>query len=196
MFTGIIQEMGFVQSIQKCPDGIRVSISAKKTLKGLKQGESIAVNGVCLTATDIKKTSFFADLLPETMRDTNLGNLAKGEPVNLEQSLRFQDRIEGHLVSGHVEGVGLIQERKKSGNTLLLKISIPSAIKKYCILKGSIAVDGVSLTIQSLYRGGITVSIIPATAKVTTLGNKEVGAVVNLESDLVGKYLERLVKHA
>jgi riboflavin synthase len=199
MFTGIIEEMGLVQSIFKWVSGTRVSISAKKTLKGLKRGGSIAVNGVCLTATEISKTGFFADLLPETARDTNMGKFVKGEKVNLERALRLEDRIEGHLVSGHVEGMGIIQERKESGNTLSLKISTPSVIKKYCVLKGSIAVDGVSLTIQSLYRGGttsaggITVAIIPATAKATTLGNKGAGALVNLESDLIGKYLERLL---
>jgi len=193
MFTGIIQEMGVVSLIHQSPNGVRVSILAKKILKGLKRGGSIAVNGVCLTAIDIKKTGFSADLLPETLRDTNMGSLVKGESVNLELAMRFmKGRIDGHIVSGHVEGLGMIQERKESGNTLSLKISIPPAIKKYAILKGSIAVDGVSLTIQSLYRGGITVAIIPATAKVTTLGIKEVGASVNLESDLIAKYAKGL----
>ncbi len=190
MFTGIIQEMGKVSSMRKPAEGVRIAIFAHKTLRGLKRGGSVAVNGVCLTAIAISKTGFSADLLPETLRDTNLGSLVKGDRVNLEQALRFKDRIEGHLVSGHVEGVGLIQERKALGNTLSLKITIPKGIKKYCILKGSIAVDGVSLTLQSLHRSTITVAIIPATAKRTTLGIKEVGASVNLESDCIAKYAE------
>lgn len=193
MFTGIVEEMGVVQAIRNMPSGIGISISAKKTLKGLKRGGSIAVNGVCLTATDISKTGFSADLVPETIRDTHLGNLKKGEKVNLERAMRLKQRIDGHLVSGHVEGVGIIKERKESGNTLSLKITIPPKIKKYCILKGSIAVDGVSLTIQSIYRGGITIAIIPSTAKMTILGIKEVLSVVNLESDLILKNLARLV---
>ena len=198
MFTGIVEEMGVVQWIRKWPSGIGISISAKKTLKGLKPGGSIAVNGVCLTATVISKTGFSADLVPETICDTNMGNLTKGEKVNLERAMRLKERIDGHLVSGHIEGVGIIKERKESGNTLSLKITIPPKIKKYCILKGSIAVDGVSLTIQSLYRGGttsaggMTVAIIPSTAKRTTLGIKAVGSVVNLESDLILRNLARL----
>ncbi|MBI3598506.1 MAG: riboflavin synthase [Nitrospirae bacterium] len=192
MFTGIVQELGVVSSIHQSPNSVRVTIAANKTLKGLKRGGSIAVNGVCLTATIISKTSFSADLLPETLQDTNVGILVKGDKVNLESAMRLQDRINGHLVSGHVEGVGVIQERKEIGNTLSLKISIPKTIGKYCILKGSIAVDGVSLTIQSFYRGGITVAIIPSTAKMTTLGIKEVGAFVNLESDFIRKYVQRM----
>jgi riboflavin synthase len=191
MFTGIIQEMGVVSAMRRSSDGVRISISVKKKMKGLRRGGSIAVNGVCLTATEITKTGFSADLLPETIRDTNLGTVVKGEKVNLELAMRFmRDLIDGHLVSGHVEGVGMIQERKALGNTLFLKMTIPKGIKKYCILKGSIAVDGVSLTIQSLHRSGITVAIIPSTAKVTTLGIKEAGATVNLESDLIRKYIK------
>jgi riboflavin synthase len=190
MFTGLIEELGIVQDISKQQKSAQITISSKKTRRGLKVGDSIAVNGVCLTAAAISKTGFCADLLPETIRITNLGDLVVGESINLERAMRQNDRVMGHLVSGHVEGVGQIEEKAVHGNSLAIKILIPASVRKYCILKGSIAVDGVSLTIQSLYRKGITVEIIPHTAKITTLGIKTVGAGVNLETDLMRKYLK------
>ena len=193
MFTGIIEERGVVQLIVRSEDGIRVSIAAKKTLKGLKRGGSIAVNGVCLTATTISKTGFCADFSHETVRVTNLGSLTRKEGVNLERALRLGDRMDGHLVSGHVEGVGVIKNRTEVQNSLTLTVSIPPSILKYCIPKGSIAIDGVSLTIASRLAHGITVVLIPHTAKMTTLGVKGKNASVNLEPDLIGKYVERLI---
>ncbi|MEK7702977.1 MAG: riboflavin synthase [Nitrospirota bacterium] len=190
MFTGLIEELGIVKSIQKSESGVRICVSAKKTLKGLKVGDSIAVNGVCLTAVTISKTIFRADLLPETIRITNLGDLTIGEKINLERAMRQNDRVMGHLVSGHVEGTGQIKERLVNGNSMAIKISMPAFVRKYCILKGSIAVDGVSLTIQSLHRNGMTVEIIPHTARMTTLGVKTVGDLVNLEADLMRKSLK------
>jgi riboflavin synthase len=193
MFTGIIEEMGVVRSIRKSSEGLGVSISAKKALKGLKRGGSIAVNGVCLTATTIAQTGFHADLSFATVRVTNLGELTRGERVNLERAIRLNDRLEGHMVSGHVEGVGVIRTRKEDQGSFILTLSAPASILKYCIPKGSIAVDGISLTIQSVERSGLTLVIIPHTAKMTTLGHKGVGASVNLETDLIGKYIERLL---
>jgi len=193
MFTGIIEEKGRVQSIHRSQDGVRLSIYAKKTLKGLKRGGSIAVNGVCLTATTISKTGFCADLSHETVRVTNLGNLLPKAYINLERAMRLGERMDGHWVTGHVEGVGLIEDRTQDQNSLIVTLSVPSSLLKYCIPKGSIAVDGVSLTIQSCLPGGIRVVLIPHTAKMTTLGIKGKGETVNLETDWIGKYIERLM---
>ncbi|MEK7286887.1 MAG: riboflavin synthase [Nitrospirota bacterium] len=192
MFTGLIEELGIVKLIKKSEEGVRISISARKTLVGLKPGASVAVNGVCLTAATISKTGFCADLLPETIRITNVGDLVVGKQANLERAMHQNDRVMGHLVSGHVEGVGQIEERVVHGNSLAIKISIPASLRKFCILKGSIAVDGVSLTIQSRYRKGISIEIIPHTAKITTLGIKTVGDSVNLETDFIRKYIGHL----
>ncbi len=192
MFTGIIEEMGVVRSIQQSEaGGLALSISAKKTVVGLKIGSSIAVNGVCLTATKLSKTGFSADLSQETIRVTTLGLLTIGDWVNLERAMLLSDRLEGHLVSGHVDGVGKIRNKKEDCGTLFLTVTVPSALRRYCISKGSITIDGVSLTIQSLTGTTITIAIIPHTAKATTLGNKPVGASVNLETDLFGKYADR-----
>ncbi|HEY5599383.1 MAG TPA: riboflavin synthase, partial [Candidatus Manganitrophaceae bacterium] len=136
---------------------------------------------------------FTANVIEETYERTNLGDLRPGDPVNLERAMRIMDRIGGHLVSGHVEGVGIIRERKQEANALLLQVEVPRDILKYCVKKGSIAVDGVSLTINELTDRGISVSIIPHTSQVTTLGLKGVGATVNIESDLIGKYVERFL---
>ncbi len=179
MFTGIIEERGVVQLVRRSGTGVQVLILAKVTMKGLKRGGSIAVNGVCLTAARISKTGFLADLSKETIRTTSLGGLNPGERVNLERAIRMSDRVEGHLVSGHVEGVGFIRDRTSDQNTLFLSVTVPSRLLKYCVLKGSIAVDGVSLTILSLNSKGITVAIIPHTAKATTLGEKKIGDPVN-----------------
>lgn len=193
MFTGMIEEMGVVKAIDRNIQSIRLTLLAKTVLEELEIGDSVTINGVCTTATALGEGSFTVDLSPETARVTTLGGLKAGDPVNLERAMRIMDRIGGHLVSGHVEGVGVIRERKQEENAIVLAIEAPSEVLKYCIKKGSIAVDGVSLTINSLTDRGISVSIIPHTAKVTTLGLKETGAPVNLESDLIGKYVERLL---
>jgi len=194
MFTGIIEEMGIVQSIVQSEKGARIFIAAKKTRNGLKPGGSIAVNGVCLTATTISLTGFWADIGHETIRITNLGGLQRKERVNLERAVCLGARMDGHLVSGHVDGVGIIRNRKEVQNALTLTLSVPRSILKYCIPKGSIAVDGISLTIQSCLVNGITVMVIPFTAKMTTLGIKVKNESVNLEADLIGKYIERLTQ--
>lgn len=193
MFAGIIEEMGVVKEIDRNLQSIRLTLLAKTVLDDLEIGDSVTVNGVCTTATALIESGFTVDLSPETARVTTLGGLKAGDPVNLERAMRIMDRIGGHLVSGHVEGVGVIRDRKQEENAIILTIEAPSDILKYCIKKGSIAVDGVSLTINSLTDRSVTLSIIPHTAKVTTLGLKEIGAPVNLESDLIGKYVERLI---
>lgn len=193
MFTGIIEEMGVVKAIDRNLQSIRLFLLAKTILDDLEIGDSVTVNGVCTTATALIASGFTVDLSPETARVTTLGGLKAGDPVNLERAMRIMDRIGGHLVSGHVEGVGVIRDRKQEENAIILTIEAPADILKYCIKKGSIAVDGVSLTINSLTDRSVTLSIIPHTAKVTTLGLKEIGAPVNLESDLIGKYVERLI---
>lgn len=193
MFTGIIEEMGVVKEIDRNLHAIRLTLLAKTVLDELEIGDSVTINGVCTTVTASTEESFTVDLSPETARVTSLGGLKIGDPVNLERAMRIMDRIGGHLVSGHVEGVGVIRDRKQEENAIVLTIEVPADILKYCIKKGSIAVDGVSLTINSLSDRALTISIIPHTAKVTTLGLKEIGAPVNLESDLIGKYVERLL---
>ncbi|MCG3113453.1 MAG: riboflavin synthase [Candidatus Manganitrophus sp. SB1] len=193
MFTGIIEEIGVVKTIDRNLQSIRLTLLAKTVLDDLEIGDSVTVNGVCTTATALIESGFTVDLSPETARVTTLGGLKAGDPVNLERAMRIMDRIGGHLVSGHVEGVGVIRDRKQEENAIILTIEAPADILKYCIKKGSIAVDGVSLTINSLTDRSVTLSIIPHTAKVTTLGLKEIGAPVNLESDLIGKYVERLI---
>ena len=193
MFTGIIEEMGVVAGIDRNLQSIRMTLFAKTILEELEIGDSVTINGVCTTVTALIEGGFTVDLSPETARVTSLGGLKTGDPVNMERAMRIMDRIGGHLVSGHVEGVGVIRERKQEENAIVLTIEAPADILKYCIRKGSIAVDGVSLTINGLTDRGISVSIIPHTAKVTTLGLKTVGAPVNLESDLIGKYVERLL---
>jgi riboflavin synthase len=194
MFTGIVEEMGVVQEVERSLQAVRFKILAKTVLEELEAGDSITVNGACLTATAVAGSDFTVDVSPETVRLTNLGGLKAGDPVNLERAMRIMDRIGGHLVSGHVEGTGSIRERRQEGNAVILTIEAPSEILKYCIRKGSIAVDGVSLTINDLTERSFSVSVIPHTAEVTTLGLKGTGALVNLESDLIGKYIERLLK--
>ena len=194
MFTGMVEEIGVVQGVDRLLPSVRFKILAKIVLEELEEGDSITVNGVCLTAVSPAASDFTVDVSPETVRMTNLGGLKAGDPVNLERAMRIMDRIGGHLVSGHVEGTGQVRERRQEGNAVVLTLEAPPEILKYCIRKGSVAVDGVSLTINDLSERSFSVSIIPHTAEVTTLGLKGVGAVVNLESDLIGKYIERLLK--
>lgn len=188
MFTGIVEEIGRVESV----GAGRMTLAAHRTVEALQIGESVSVNGVCLTVVAVDTSTFTADLSAETCRLTNLGRVRSGDAVNLERAMRLSDRIGGHLVSGHVEGVGVIQRRTMVGDAVEMEIDMPPAILKYCIAKGSLAVDGVSLTINSVGATGVTVMLIPHTLRVTTLVQRVVGDGVNLESDLIGKYVERL----
>ncbi len=193
MFTGIVEEMGKVKALRRDAGAARLVISASTVLGETVLGESICVNGVCLTAIDITKSEFSADVAMETLKVTNLGKLGVGAKVNLERALKLSARIGGHLVSGHVDGVGIIRERREEGNGWRIFIDAPEAILRYVIKKGSIAVDGISLTVADVYQSGFSIAMIPHTAKLTTLGFKNSGDSVNLESDIIGKYVERLL---
>ena len=196
MFSGIVEEMGVVKSLVRGLAGARLSVLASTVLKDLQLGESVSVSGACLTAAEVGDADFSVDVSVETMDLTTLGTLAAGSTVNLERALKLNDRLGGHLVTGHLDGTGILRERTQTGNTLLLTFEVPEPILQYCIPKGSITVDGVSLTVNSVLENGLSVAIIPHTAKVTTLGIKQPGDAVNLESDLIGKYVERLLQYS
>jgi riboflavin synthase len=193
MFTGIIEEMGRVKALRRTGDAALLSIEASMVLDGTVLGDSICVNGVCLTVVDIGTGAFSADVAVETLRVTNLGELKTGSKVNLERALRLSARVGGHLVSGHVDAVGRIREKRVEGNGWRLFFDAPETVLRYAIRKGSIAIDGISLTIADVDAAGFSIAMIPHTAKLTTLGFKSTGDSVNLESDIIGKYVERLL---
>ncbi|MBI3808937.1 MAG: riboflavin synthase [Nitrospirae bacterium] len=193
MFTGIIEEMGVVKAVGKTLQGCSVAILAKTVLDGLKVGDSVTVNGVCLTVVGCDDAEMKADISPETLKVTTLGTLKAGEPVNLERAMCLSDRLGGHLVTGHVDGVGTIRSRVQDGDALQITVEAAGDVLRYCAPKGSVAVDGISLTINDVTDRWFRVTIIPHTAKVTTLGVKQVGDSVNLETDLIGRYVERLL---
>jgi len=195
MFTGIIEELGVIREIINTEDGKRFEIKCTEINNGINEGDSISVNGVCLTAFDMKGNSFKVDLVEETLKKTNLGKLKKKSFVNLERSLTLSTRIGGHILQGHVECVGTIIDKSIKKDSQLIKISIEPNEIKYCIPKGSIAIDGISLTIVSIKKNIITIAIIPHTIKNTNLKSKEVGDSVNIETDILGKYIERLITY-
>lgn len=192
MFTGLIEELGRVMSLER-GELSRLSILAEKTRQDLALGSSIAVNGACLTVTHLSDCSFTVDLSPETLRMTHLGQLREGEKVNLERPLRAGDRLGGHWVSGHVDGLGFIRERRSSGEFFLFVFSHPPSVADYLVPKGSIAVDGISLTVAEVREDSFAVQVIPFTYHHTTLKEKRMGDPVNLEADLLAKYLKRLI---
>jgi riboflavin synthase len=189
MFSGIVGEVGTVESLE----GGTICIRAGESLRRTRVGGSIAVNGVCLTAARIDDGVFFADVMPETLRRSGLGRLAPGAPVNLEPALGFGDEVGGHLVQGHVDGVGEVVELRDEGNARWVMIRVPGEVLDYCVPKGSIAVDGVSLTIASLDGDVIGVSLIPHTLQSTIAAGYRPGSVVNLEADVLAKYVARYV---
>ena len=189
MFTGIVEEKGKIKSIQQGSKSIRLTIEADTVLQGLKIGESIAVSGVCLTATEISSDSFASDVMPETLRKTAFSNLKIGDIVNLERAMRADGRFGGHMVVGHIDGTGAITDIKREDNAVWLKIKAAPDILKYVIDKGSIAIDGISLTVAEIEKDYLSVSLIPHTVKETSLLKKNIGDAVNLECDLVGKYI-------
>jgi len=193
MFTGIVEEMGSVKAIRHEAGAARLTVSASMVLDNTKLGESICVNGVCLTVVEMGKSEFSADVAPETLRVTNLGELRSGSKVNLERALQFSARIGGHLVTGHVDAVGGIREKRQEGNSWRIFIETPEQALRYIIKKGSIAIDGISLTVADVDNTGFSIAMIPHTAKLTTLGFKSAGDRVNLETDIIGKYVERLL---
>ena len=193
MFTGIVEEKGKIKSIQPGAKSIRLTIGATVVLEGLKIGESVAVSGVCLTVTDIFSDSFASDVMPETLRMTAFAALKIGDAVNLERAMRADGRFGGHMVAGHIDGTGTIADIKREDNAVWIKITASADILKYVVNKGSIAIDGISLTVAEAGKDYISVSLIPHTIKETSLGKKNIGDAVNLECDLVGKYIYKFL---
>ena len=193
MFTGLVEELGVVRGISRGADSARIHIDARKILEDMKTGDSIAVNGVCLTSVEFDRNYFVADVMAETLAKTNLAVLKSGDRVNLERALRLGDRLGGHMVSGHIDGVGTITRRERHDIATLITVSAPPGLMRYIIKKGSVSIDGTSLTVVDFSETYFQVSLIPHTAHMTTLGYKKVGDTVNLEGDLVGKYIEKLL---
>ncbi|MPM74327.1 Riboflavin synthase [bioreactor metagenome] len=193
MFTGLVEEIGIVESISKSTKSARIAIKASTVLEGVKLGDSICTNGVCLTVTSFGGNRFTVDAMAETMRRSNLSNFQIGEEVNLERALRVGDRLGGHIVTGHIDGMGTISSYEKEDNAVWITISASKEILKYIVQKGSIAIDGVSLTVAYVDDSLLKVSIIPHTKDATTLIRKKVGIEVNLECDVVSKYIEKLI---
>jgi riboflavin synthase len=192
MFTGIIEGLGIIDSIKSAGQGKRLAVEADFTLDQTKIGDSIAANGACLTVVKISGKKFEADLSTETLAVSTFGKAKRGDRLNLERAMRLSDRIDGHLVSGHIDGIGVIQQREKREGALKVTIAVPQALSRYMIHKGSVAVDGISLTINVCEPRSFTVSIIPHTARITTMSLKKEGDAVNIETDMIGKYVERL----
>jgi riboflavin synthase len=193
VFTGIVEELGEVVGFHRSGDSARLTVRGPKVTADASRGDSIAINGVCLTVTDAGGGQFSADVMGETLARSSLGALEPGGSVNLERPVRPDGRLGGHIVQGHVDGTGVIISRKPATNWEVVRISIPAELARYVVSKGSVAVDGISLTVSGLGDAWFEVSLIPETLERTTLGGKQPGAVVNLEVDLIAKYVERLL---
>ncbi len=193
MFTGIVEELGTLKEAEDTLTGKRFMIAARQVLDELKIGESISVNGVCLTVVFCDKDSFCLNLVHETLDRSNLGELKMGSQVNLERALKLSTRLGGHILQGHIETIGVILEKKKDGDGAMITVRLDSQWMKYCIPKGSIALDGISLTIASISENIIKVALIPHTLDQTTLGIKDKSDTVNIETDIIGKYVESLL---
>lgn len=194
MFTGIIEELGTVERVTRGRVSAVIAIRAEHILSDLKIGDSVAVNGVCLTATGLTGHGFTADVMHETLDRSALAGLGPGSPVNLERAMAANGRFGGHIVAGHVDGVGTIAAIEQDDNAIWFTITAPAQVLRYVVEKGSIAIDGISLTVARVETDRFAVSVIPHTAAVTLLGQRRTGDRVNLESDLVGKYVERLLR--
>lgn len=194
VFTGIIEEVGKVEALSLAGRGGRLKVAARKVTRGLEPGASIAVNGVCLTAISASSRGFACDLSSETLARTALRNLKPGSPVNLERPLAVGDRLGGHFVQGHIDGVGKVLARRRIGETLIITVSYPEELAPYLVYKGSVAIDGISLTVAGLGPGSFDVAIIPYTLQNTNIGWLKVGAQVNLECDVIGKYVRNFVE--
>lgn len=192
MFTGIIEEIGTVRRIEHGAKGARLTIQAKTVLEDTRIGDSIATNGVCLTVVSMTGDSFSADVMAESLRRSSLGTLQGGSPVNLERAMAANGRFGGHIVSGHIDGTGTIASQKREDNAVWVKIKTPAPLLRYIVEKGSIAIDGVSLTVAAVTDTDFSVSIIPHTGAQTILLGKKPGESVNLECDVIGKYVEKL----
>ena len=194
MFTGLIEDLGTLQEIRIGTDQARLTVATGLPMAELTLGESIAVNGVCLTVTSFSDGTFCADVSPETLSCTSLGRLSRGSRVNLERALRLSDRLGGHLVTGHVDGMGRIIELRKDGNAWLLKFQIDAAVSSFLVSKGSVTVDGISLTVNEVFEDTFSLTIIPHTLAMTTLQDRKIGDEVNIETDLIGKYVARFLQ--
>ena len=195
MFTGIIEELGKVLAIEEQQDAIRLTIGATKVLDDLGRGDSISCSGTCLTAIEIDDKGFTADVMLETLKRSSLSEVKVGDPINLERAMSAKTRFGGHVVQGHVDGVGEVVSREPSENWEWVRIRIPHELMKYVVHKGSITLDGISLTVNEIDGDIVGVSLIPETLKVTTLGYKQPGAKVNVEADVLAKHIERLMEH-
>jgi riboflavin synthase len=193
MFTGIIEGLGTVRELRLQGQGRRMTLDADFALEGTRVGDSISVSGACLTVVRVDDQRFEVDVSPETLSKTTFGAARIGDRVNLERALRLSDRIDGHLVSGHIDGMGTVAVKQSKGNATVIAIKVPEAIAYYIIAKGSVAVDGISLTVNHCGMNGFEVGIIPHTAKLTTISFKRVGDLVNIETDMIGKYIERFI---
>lgn len=194
MFTGIIEEIGNIAQIKGNDKAITLTIKAKKVLSDVKLGDSIAVNGICLTVTSYSDNLFTVDVMPETMKATSLRDIKVGSQVNLERAMAAGGRFGGHFVSGHVDGIGQIVDKRKEENAVYYKIKIDRELLDYMVYKGSVAVDGTSLTIFGLSDETFTISLIPHTMSESIIGKKEVGDIVNIECDMIGKYIKKYVE--
>ena len=194
MFTGIVEDVGVVKVLQKNRQCMNITVVSTKMVSDVKLGDSIAVNGVCLTVTHFNEQELSMDVMPETVKATNLQLLAVGDPVNLERAMPANGRFGGHFVAGHVDGVGEILRKRPLANAVYIDIEVGEELISYCIPKGSITIDGTSLTLFAVEKNSVTVSLIPHTYKETVLGMKKVGALVNIETDLVGKYIMHQLK--
>lgn len=196
MFTGIIEEVGTIGSMQGNDHAIQMTIHAAKIIHDINLGDSISVNGVCLTVTEFTGKSFTVDVMPETVKATSLISLKTGSSVNLERAMAANGRFGGHFVTGHVDGIGTIIRKKPSANAIYYDIKVSEDITSALVMKGSIAIDGISLTIFGLEDGKVTVSIIPHTLSETVLGGKQAGEIVNIECDMIGKYIKKFVQQS
>ena len=194
MFTGIVEELGRVKAIEPQADALRLTIEGPLVVSDANRGDSIAVCGTCLTVVEYDATSFTADVMQETLNLTSLAGIKVGDPVNLERAMTAATRFGGHVVQGHVDGLGEIISRTPSENWELVKVRIPKQLMKYIVLKGSITIDGVSLTVNEVGDDVIGLSLIPETLKLTTLGSKQPGDKVNVEADVMAKHIERLLE--
>lgn len=193
MFTGIIEEIGKIAAVRRGALSCELSVQGKVVFDGLKIGDSVAVNGLCLTVTSINGNIFTADVMAESMRRSNLGTLQNGSEVNLERAMPSDGRFDGHIVSGHIDGIGFIQSLIKEDNAVWVTITADSSVMRYIVEKGSVAIDGISLTVAKVFKDAFSVSIIPHTGAETTLLSKKSGDKVNLECDIIGKYVEKLI---
>ena len=193
MFTGIIEELGKIQEIETRSSGMRFTISAKLVMDDLNIGDSISINGVCLTVTEKKEKEFSLDLVPETLDKSNLGELIEGNYVNLERAMQASDRFGGHILQGHVETLGVILDKQQQEDNAVISVGLDPEWMRFCIPKGSIALDGISLTIAKIEANIVEIALIPHTMENTTLGLKSKSDTLNIETDIIGKYVERLL---